>query len=111
MASSSCIPVKIALQLNDRSSLGLMNQYDQFQETHEQLQNALKVIVNEHHQGFNSSIGTFHKIQAAIYASQHRVRTLKTGLIAAKGSLASTRPELKAFAQSSQEYAFGLGDD
>lgn len=81
-----------------------MNQYDQFQETHEQLQNALKVIVNEHHQGFNSSIGTFHKIQAAIYASQHRVRTLKTGLIAAKGSLASTRPELKAFAQSSQEY-------
>jgi exocyst complex component 4 len=104
MASSSCIPVKIALQLNDRSSLGLMNQYDQFQETHEQLQNALKVIVNEHHQGFNSSIGTFHKIQAAIYASQHRVRTLKTGLIAAKGSLASTRPELKSFAQSSQEY-------
>ena len=104
MASPSCIPVKVALQLNDSSSLGLMDQYDQFQETHEQLQNALKVIVNEHHQGFNSSIGTFHKIQAAIYASQHRVRTLKAGLIAAKGSLASTRPELKSFAQTSQEY-------
>ena len=104
MASPSCIPVKVALQLNDSSSLGLMDQYDQFQETHQQLQNALKVIVNEHHQGFNSSIGTFHKIQAAIYASQHRVRTLKTGLIAAKGSLASTRPELKAFAQTSQDY-------
>lgn len=104
MASPSCIPIKVALQLNDPSSLGLMDQYDQFQETHEQLQNALKVIVNEHHQGFNSSIGTFHKIQAAIYASQHRVRTLKAGLLAAKGSLASTRPELKAFAQSSQEY-------
>lgn len=104
MASSSCIPVKVALQLNDPSSLGLMDQYDQFQETHEQLQNALKVIVNEHHQGFNSSIGTFHKIQAAISVSQHRVRTLKGGLLAAKGSLASTRPELKAFAQSSQEY-------
>lgn len=104
MASESCIPIKVALQLNDQSSLGLMDQYDQFQETHEQLQNALKVIVNEHHQGFNSSIGTFHKIQAAILASQHRVRTLKAGLLAAKGSLASTRPELKAFAQSSQEY-------
>lgn len=104
MASPSCIPVKVALQLNDSSSLGLMDQYDQFQETHEQLQNALKVIVNEHHQGFNSSIGTFHKIQAAIFASQHRVRTLKAGLLAAKGSLASTRPELKSFAQSSQEY-------
>jgi exocyst complex component 4 len=30
MASPSCIPVKVALQLNDSSSLGLMDQYDQF---------------------------------------------------------------------------------
>ncbi|OQO04460.1 hypothetical protein B0A48_09382 [Cryoendolithus antarcticus] len=104
MSSQSCIPVKVALQLNDPSSLGLMDQYDQFQETHRQLQNALKVIVNEHHQGFNSSIGTFHTIQAAIHSSQHRVRTLRSGLVAAKGSLATTKPELKAFAQGSQEY-------
>lgn len=104
MAEEDCIPVKIALQLNDSSSLGLMEQYDQFQETHKQLQNALKVIVNEHHQAFNSSIGTFHKIQASIHASQHRVRTLKAGLLSAKGSLAGTKPELRAFAQSSQNY-------
>lgn len=104
MGSKSCVPVKVALQLNDSSSLGLMEQYDQFQETHRQLENALKLIVNEHHQGFNSSIGTFHTIQAAIHASQHRVRTLRAGLVAAKGSLASTRPELKAFAQGSQGY-------
>ena len=104
MATDSCIPIKVALQLNDPSSLGLADQYDQFQDTHQQLQNALKVIVNEHHQGFNSSIGTFHKIQAAIHASQHRVRALRTGLVQAKGSLATTRPELKAFATSSQSY-------
>ncbi|QIW98442.1 hypothetical protein AMS68_003960 [Peltaster fructicola] len=104
MASEECIPIKIALQLNDPSSLGLMDQYEQFQETHKQLQNALKGIVNEHHQGFNSSIGTFHKIQAAIHSSQHRVRTLKAGLMGAKGSLASAKPELRAFAQSSQNY-------
>ncbi|KAJ8608005.1 hypothetical protein MRB53_039911 [Persea americana] len=52
MAEQDCVPVKIALQLKDASSLGLMDQYDQFQDTHQQLQNALKVIVNEHHQGF-----------------------------------------------------------
>lgn len=104
MSTDNCIPVKVALQLMDNSSLGLADQYGQFQEAHKQLQNALKLIVNEHHQGFNSSIGTFHKIQAAIHSSQLRVRTLRAGLVQAKTSLASGRPELKAFAQSSQSY-------
>ncbi|KAK5121876.1 hypothetical protein LTR85_004447 [Meristemomyces frigidus] len=104
MASDSCIPIKVALQLMDPSSLGLADQYEQFKDVHQQLMNALKVIVNEHHQGFNSSIGTFHKIQAAIHASQHRVRTLRAGLVQAKGSLATPRPELRAFATSSQSY-------
>lgn len=104
MASDSCIPIKVALQLMDSSSLGLSDQYDQFQEVHEQLQNALKVIVNEHHQGFNSSIGTFHKIQAAIHSSQQRVRTLRAGLVQAKGNLATTKPELQALAKDSQGY-------
>lgn len=108
MASDSCIPVKVALQLMDPSSLGLADQHDQFIQIHQQLENALKVIVNEHHQGFNSSIGTFHKIQAAISNSQQRVRTLRAGLVQAKGALGGHggggRPELRAFAASSQSY-------
>ena len=104
MSSDNCVPVKVALQLMDQSSLGLADQYNQFRDTHQQLQNALKSIVNEHHQGFNSSIGTFHQIQASILASQTRVRTLKLSLVQAKGSLRTTRPELKAFATSSQSY-------
>lgn len=104
MSSDNCIPVKVALQLMDPSSLGLADQYEQFQQVHQQLQSALKVIVNEHHQGFNSSIGTFHKIQAAIQSSQLRVRNLRAGLQQAKSSLSSAKPELKAFAQSSQTY-------
>ncbi|KAI4764801.1 hypothetical protein E4T52_07709 [Aureobasidium sp. EXF-3400] len=104
MANESCVPVKVALQLMDQSSLGLAGQYDSFQDTHQQLQSALKAIVNQHHQGFNSSIGTFHQIQASIQSSQQRVRTLKQSLVQAKGNLRTTRPELKAFAQSSQSY-------
>ncbi|KAK5166248.1 exocyst subunit [Saxophila tyrrhenica] len=106
MASADCIPIKVALQLMDSSSLGLQDQLSQFSEAHTQLQNALKVIVNEHHQGFNSSIGTFHKIQAAIHASQTRVRTLRAGLVDAKRDLigSAQRPELKALASSSVAY-------
>jgi len=104
MSSDACVPVKVALQLKDQSSLGLADQHQQFNDTHQRLQNALKTIVNEHHQGFNSSIGTFHQIQASILASQTRVRSLKQSLVSAKGNLRTTRPELKAFATSSQGY-------
>ncbi|PSK56543.1 hypothetical protein B9Z65_6167 [Elsinoe australis] len=104
MSSDSCIPVKVALQLMDQSSLGLADQFDSFRQVHQQLQSALKAIVNEHHQGFNSSIGTFHQIQASLQLSQTRVRELKASLVEAKGNLSVNRPELKAFASSSQNY-------
>lgn len=104
MSQEKCVPVQVALQLMDSSSLGRANQYDQFQQTHKQLQRALKAIVNEHHQGFNSSIGTFHKIQASIQASQSRLQQLKANLGQAKVGLSSTRPELKGLAASSHSY-------
>lgn len=104
MARDKCVPVQVALQLMDSSSLGRANEYSQFQETHKQLQRALKAIVNEHHQGFNSSIGTFHKIQSSIQASQSRLRQLKVSLGQAKGGLSSMRPELKGLAATSQGY-------
>lgn len=104
MAQDQCVPVQVALQLMDSSSLGRAHQYGQFQDTHKQLQRALKAIVNEHHQGFNSSIGTFHKIQSSISASQSRLRALKDSLDQAKIGLSTTRPELRGLASTSQSY-------
>ncbi|KAF2093927.1 hypothetical protein NA57DRAFT_68942 [Rhizodiscina lignyota] len=104
MSSEQCVPVQIALQLMDSSSLGLAHRLGEFQDTHQQLQSALKAIVNEHHQGFNSSIGTFHNIQAAITASQTRLRTLKDSLISAKSNLSTAKPELKGLATQTQNY-------
>jgi exocyst complex component 4 len=104
MAQDKCVPVQVALQLMDASSLGRAHQYGEFQYTHKQLQRALKAIVNEHHQGFNSSIGTFHKIQSSIQASQHRLRGLKGSLDQAKIGLSTTRPELKGLAATSHSY-------
>ncbi|KAJ6107657.1 hypothetical protein N7523_008980 [Penicillium sp. IBT 18751x] len=58
----------------------------------------------EHHQGFNSSIGTYHKIQTNISSAQSRVRNLRTSLEESKSGLLSTKPELKGLATSSQNY-------
>jgi exocyst complex component 4 len=46
MTKDQCVPIEVALKLMDSSSLGLASQADQFQQTHQQLQNALKGIVN-----------------------------------------------------------------
>ncbi|KAI0471112.1 Sec8 exocyst complex component-specific domain-containing protein [Xylariaceae sp. FL0804] len=104
MVENDCIPVSLALQLLDNSSVGRAHEYRNFKKTHQYLQDSLKGIVHEHHQGFNSSIGTFHKIQGSIQASQKRVRSLKESLAASKASLCSSDPELKKLYKSSQMY-------
>lgn len=104
MCENDCLPVHVALQLLDTSSVGRAHEYRQFEKTHRYLQESLKAIVHEHHQGFNSSIGTFHKIQSSIHASQKRVRTLKESLGQSKASLATADPELKKLATASQHY-------
>lgn len=104
MCENECVPVQIALQLLDTSSVGRAHEYRQFEKTHRYLQDSLKAIVHEHHQGFNSSIGTFHKIQSSIQTSQKRVRTLKESLTQSKASLSTKDPELKKLATASQNY-------
>ncbi|EON96683.1 putative sec8 exocyst complex component specific domain-containing protein [Phaeoacremonium minimum UCRPA7] len=104
MCQTDCVPVQLALQLLDSSSVGRAHEYRQFQKTHTYLQDSLKGIVHDYHQGFNSSIGTFHKIQGSIQASQRKVRALKDGLAASRTSLCATDPELKKLYNTSQMY-------
>ncbi|KAJ9310076.1 hypothetical protein DTO217A2_362 [Paecilomyces variotii] len=104
MASDECVPVQVGLQLMDNSTLGKADREPEFLEMHKQIQKTLKAIVNEHHQGFNSSIGTYHKIQSSIQSSQTRVRTLRDSLEETKAGLLTTKPELKGLAHSSQSY-------
>ncbi|KAK3684829.1 Sec8 exocyst complex component-specific domain-containing protein [Podospora appendiculata] len=104
MCETDCIPVQLALQLLDSSSVGRAHEYRNFQKTHKYLQDSLKNIVHDYHQGFNSSIGTFHKIQGSIQTSQKKVRSLKESLASAKIALCSTDPELKKLHATSRMY-------
>lgn len=108
MSETDSVPVQLGLQLLDTSSVGRAHEYRDFQKTHDFLQSSLKNIVHDYHQGFNSSIGTFHKIQGSLQASQKRVRYLKESLVAAKVSLCATDPELKKFHAQSESYDGGL---
>ncbi|KAF8428635.1 Sec8 exocyst complex component-specific domain-containing protein [Tirmania nivea] len=104
MMGDDCTPVKVALELMDTSSLGRAHMYDSFRYTHEELQQALQSIVNDHHQGFNSSIGTYHSIMRSIIASQEKVRGLREQMIQAKSDLSANKPEVKNLVVASQRY-------
>ena len=104
MCENDCIPVQLALQLLDSSSVGRAHEYRNFQRTHQYLQDSLKKIVHEYHQGFNSSIGTFHKIQGSLQTSQKKVRALKESLASSKVALCATDPELKKLHSTSHMY-------
>jgi hypothetical protein len=45
MTDADCIPVQVALQLMDSSSLGRAHQADQFRDIYQNLQEALKAVV------------------------------------------------------------------
>lgn len=46
MTKDQCVPIEVALKLMDSSSLGLASQAGRFRQTHDELQQALKGIVN-----------------------------------------------------------------
>lgn len=46
VASESCIPVQVALQLMDTSTLGKAEREPEFLEIHDQIQRTLKSVVN-----------------------------------------------------------------
>ena len=66
MTKDDCVPVHIALQLMDYSSLGRGNDYQDFQRTNRHLQKALKAIVN----------GQIILLESKI--SMHELRTIRT---------------------------------
>ncbi|KAI5281872.1 hypothetical protein KEM54_003090, partial [Ascosphaera aggregata] len=98
--AGDCVPVQAGLQLMDSSTLGKADREPEFFEAYHAIQKALKSVVNR----FNSSIGTYHKIQSSIQSSQSRIRSIKNALTEAKAGLLTTKPELKGLAMASQNY-------
>ena len=105
MTEDKCVPVQVATQLLDPSSLGLARRADEFRDVQQQLQTALKAVVNEHHQDFSTAVAQFHQIQNSIQKSYQRVQDLRSGLITAKSNLLSSKPEYQSLISSSRNYA------
>ncbi|KAJ4302236.1 exocyst subunit [Collariella sp. IMI 366227] len=84
MCETDCIPVQLALQLLDTSSVGRAHEYRNFQRTHQHLQDSLKRIVHD--------------------PRKKKVRALKESLATSKTALCATDPELKKLHATSCMY-------
>ncbi|KAL9000034.1 MAG: hypothetical protein Q9169_001279 [Polycauliona sp. 2 TL-2023] len=104
MSNDECVPVHVALQLMDHSSLGRGSDYQDFQRTSRHLQKALRSIVN----GLSSRVRLRNRwtdqSQNIIKVSTIRVRSLRESVHNAKSSLMEARPELQGLGASSLQY-------
>lgn len=94
LQKEDCNPITTALELLDESSVGKATKYDDFEELRIRLQRTLQNIVNEHFEGFTTSIATFNGMSSAIQISQAKVKRLREQLVNAKSSFSSTQQPL-----------------
>ncbi|KAL8943200.1 MAG: hypothetical protein Q9211_001069 [Gyalolechia sp. 1 TL-2023] len=101
MAREECVPVYLALQLMDHSSLGRGRDYQDFQRTSRHLQKALRSIVNGLYTTYTTGGCQLNGNRAP---SGNRVRSLRESVCSAKSSLMEEKPELHDLGTSSQRY-------
>jgi exocyst complex component 4 len=97
-------PIGLALDMVDTSSLGRRRDLERFKRTNQDIERALQSTVNEHYQGFNSSIGTYGQVTSSIAASQKQVGATRDALHRAKAQLSTQRADLLDLSERSQQY-------
>ena len=97
-------PITLALDMLDRSSLGRHNDLRHFQQTNEMIEQALQSTVNEHYQGFNTSIGFYGQFSASVTHSQEKLLNTKEALARAKIQLSVKRGDLVEMSNKSQHF-------
>lgn len=97
-------PITLALDMLDTSSLGRAKELENFKKTNQQIETALQSTVNEHYQGFNSSVGTYGQITGSIGECQKQVRGTRDALLRAKVQLSTKRDDLLEMSAKSQQF-------
>lgn len=87
-------PITLALEMLDTSSLGRHRELDKFRAINREIEQTLQGTVNEHFQGFNSSIGTHTYMVASVERCQKSVTSTRDMLLRAKAQLSIQRSDL-----------------
>ncbi|KAK6458285.1 Sec8 exocyst complex component-specific domain-containing protein [Scheffersomyces xylosifermentans] len=70
-------PIETAVSLLDDTSVGLAHRYPEFEHVMKSTETALRHVVNEHHELFNNSIGSYHLLLSTLQDSQNDSTAIK----------------------------------
>lgn len=96
--------LEVALSLMDNSSIGKAKYINRFEGLKTELQENLKLIVNNNYQGFNTSIGSYRNVVQSVSTTQNNINEVKELLNKARNELSVRRPVLKELKGTSLKY-------
>lgn len=70
-------PIEVAVALLDDTSVGLAHRFPEFQHIMKGTETALRHVVNEHHELFNNSIGSYHLLLSTLQDSHSDAGQIK----------------------------------
>lgn len=98
-------PIEMAVSLLDDTSVGMAYKLPEFQDLSKQTKTALRHVVNEHHDIFNNSIGSYHVLLSTLQDSQHDSIQIKEMLESATTEIHNRSDVLTELNQTSARYS------
>jgi exocyst complex component 4 len=98
-------PIETAVSLLDDTSVGLAHRLPEFTSIKEQTEAALRHVVNEHHELFNNSIGSYHLLLSSLKDSQDDSLEIKEMLESTTKDIHDRSDTLNDLSQTSTRYA------
>lgn len=74
----SANPIEMAVSLLDDSSVGLAHKAGEFQDLLRQVQQTLRKVVNEHHEVFNNSVGSYNTLLGTLQDCQQDAAAIRS---------------------------------
>lgn len=98
-------PIETAVALLDDTSVGLAHRLPEFTSIKDQTEAALRHVVNEHHELFNNSIGSYHLLLSSLKDSQEDSIEIKQMLESTTKDIHDRSDTLNELSQTSTRYA------
>lgn len=98
-------PIEMAVSFLDDTSVGLAYKLPEFEDLSTQTQSVLRHVVNEHHEVFNNSIGSYHVLLSTLLDSQDDSIQIKDMLESATREIHNRSDMLTELSQTSSRYS------
>lgn len=97
-------PIELAIALLDDSSVGMSHKLADFERDSEQVSNSLRSVVNEYHEIFNNSVGSYHYLLTMTNKNQNDCMDIKEMIESTSKEIHNKSDMLQDLNQTSQRY-------